>query len=176
MSNHQGKTKKIVPLYQIDIGKVSFRFWSHTKRRGSCIEWQGRCDKDGYGRFSIFHGTYVAHRIAYFLYYGVDPGDNLVLHRCDNSRCVNPRHLFLGDQKANVDDMDSKGRRGKTYQKGESSGKSVLSEADVLTIRKSDKSTAQLARDYLVSPACIDHARRNLTWKHLPYEARNNKR
>lgn len=160
--------RKVLPLPQIDVGKVSLRFWLHTRHVGSCIEWQGQCDSDGYGKFSIFHGSYRAHRVAYFLYYGVDPGDNLVLHRCDNPRCVNPRHLILGNQQMNIHDMDAKGRRGKVYLKGERSGRAILSESEVLQIRRSDKTTAQLAKEYGVSTACIDRARRGLNWKHLP--------
>jgi hypothetical protein len=163
------RVKKIVPLSEIDKGKVAFRFWLHTQRNGACVEWQGRCDSDGYGKFSIYHGSYRAHRVAYFLYYGVDPGDNLVLHRCDNPRCVNPRHLLLGDQKHNIADMDERGRRGKVYLKGERSGRAVLSEADVLAIRLSNKSTAELSRFYGVSRGCIDHARRGRNWRHLSH-------
>ena len=162
------RKRKIVPMLNIDVGKVSLRFWLRTTRIGSCIEWQGRCDQEGYGKFSIFHGSYRAHRVAYFLFYGIDPGEEFVLHRCDNPRCVNPRHLFLGNQQANIRDMDRKGRRGKVYLKGERSGRAVLSENDVFTIRTSSKTTAQLAREYGVSVACVDHARRGLNWKHLP--------
>ncbi len=162
------KLRKIAPLPEIDVGKVSFRFWRHTKKVHSCIEWQGHCDHEKYGKFSIFHGSYRAHRVAYFLFYGVDPGEQEVLHRCDNPRCVNPRHLFLGNQQTNIRDMDAKGRRGKVHLKGERSGRALLCEKDVLRIRASTKSTAQLARDYGVSAGCIDHAKRGLNWKHLP--------
>lgn len=53
-----------------------------------------------------------AHRSAYLQFVGEIPEGAWVLHRCDNRKCVNPDHLFLGDSKANIADMDGKQRRG----------------------------------------------------------------
>lgn len=41
---------------------------------------------------------------------GSIPAGLKVLHRCDNTACINPSHLFVGTQRDNVDDMVSKGR------------------------------------------------------------------
>jgi hypothetical protein len=90
-----------------------------------------------------------------------------VLHHCDNPKCVNPRHLFLGTQKDNVRDMDSKNRDNRPKLKGERSGRSILTEQNVKYIRKSKKSTSQLARDLGVSRGCIQHARAGLNWRHI---------
>lgn len=158
---------KILPLKDIDVGKVSFRFWRKTKQVGQCLEWQAGCDSEGYGKFSIFHRSLRSHRVAYFLYYGIDPGDRLVRQRCDNPKCVNPTHLAVGTQKSNIADMDSRGRRTNVYLKGERSGRAILSEADVLAIRASTKSNAELACEYSVSKGCIAHARNGTNWKHL---------
>lgn len=158
---------KKIKLKDIDLGPVSFRFWTRTKRCGGCIEWQGACDSEGYGKFSIFHSGFRAHRVAYYLFHGVDPGQELVRHRCDNTRCVNPRHLLLGSQQENIADMDTRGRRGKVFLKGERSGRAVLTAKDVRKIRKSESSHAELARQYGVSRGCIQHVRNRLNWKHI---------
>ena len=46
--------------------------------------------------------AYLATRLAYWFAYGKDPGKLNVLHHCDNMRCINPKHLYLGTQQDNV--------------------------------------------------------------------------
>lgn len=53
---------------------------------------------------------FLAHRIAYAIYHNADPGDMMVCHRCDNVKCCNPKHLFLGTDSDNQVDSMSKGR------------------------------------------------------------------
>ena len=52
----------------------------------------------------------AAHRAAWILYKGEIPAGIFVCHTCDNRRCCNPAHLFLGTQKDNLQDMKRKGR------------------------------------------------------------------
>lgn len=161
------RLKKMPELEDIDVGRVSFRFWQKVQKRGSCFLWLGGADTEGYGKFTINHRSFRAHRVAYFLFYGIDPGDHLVLHRCDTPACVGPRHLFLGDQSDNIRDMDAKGRRGENHQSGERSGRAILSEEEVLRIRQSDESDGIWATRLGVSRGCINHARKGINWRHL---------
>jgi hypothetical protein len=74
-----------------------------------CFEWIACLDGRGYGTFWTNRGC-GAHRIAFELYCGPIPSGLWVLHHCDNRKCVNPSHLFLGTQFDNMRDMVRKGR------------------------------------------------------------------
>jgi len=76
-----------------------------------CWNWTASLTNDGYGQFGI-NGTSGrrAHRISYQYFYDVDPGRFDVCHECDNPKCVNPNHLWLGTMQDNVTDMINKGR------------------------------------------------------------------
>lgn len=91
---------------------TELRFLSKVKKMESgCHEWQSTLSRGGYGKF-WFQGSQVpAHRMAYKLFVGGIEG-KFVLHKCDNRRCVNTEHLFLGNCQDNISDMDMKGRRG----------------------------------------------------------------
>src|SRR5690242_13637610 len=88
------------------------RFWSRVTKTDTCWLWTGFITKDGYGRFRGNDGRKtLAHRYSWELHVGPIPdGRVLVLHTCDNPPCVNPSHLFLGDDAANCFDRDTKWR------------------------------------------------------------------
>jgi len=74
-----------------------------------CWEWRGYI-LGGYG-ISWHNGkTHKAHRASYEKYKGDIPDGLLVCHSCDNPRCINPDHLWLGTQSDNMKDAVSKGR------------------------------------------------------------------
>lgn len=82
-----------------------------------CWLWTGNAlsKRGGYGVFTNRPSGIVmkrAHRLSWELYKNVTlTGDQHVLHKCDNPLCVNPDHLFIGDQATNMEDKSFKGRQ-----------------------------------------------------------------
>lgn len=75
-----------------------------------CWNWVKASFKGGYGRISISGKICAAHRVSYTLSHGEIGEDLCVLHKCDNPRCINPDHLFVGTQMENMLDKCKKGR------------------------------------------------------------------
>jgi hypothetical protein len=86
------------------------RFWSKVDKTGDCWIWKASLTHSGYGQFYHQGGPVRAHRLSYEMEYGPIPNGMYVLHSCDTPACVNPKHLSVGTQKDNLEDMKSKGR------------------------------------------------------------------
>jgi hypothetical protein len=93
----------------------SARFWLRVDIRpgDECWEWLGRVNNMGYGRFITYQGNretkHYAHRYALRSIGRLDES-LVVLHACDNPKCVNPAHLSQGTQADNMRDALAKGR------------------------------------------------------------------
>lgn len=90
--------------------------------------------------------------------------DQHILHHCDNTRCVELKHLFLGDQQLNNADRDAKERQAR----GERVTVGKLVATQVLAIRADPRSCRAIAEDYGVASMTISTIKRRTTWKHLP--------
>lgn len=75
-----------------------------------CIEHHGKPRPNGYVRITVNYKSWYAHRYAWFLAHGEIPHGMDVCHKCDNRRCHNVEHLFLGTRKDNMQDAKQKGR------------------------------------------------------------------
>jgi hypothetical protein len=150
------------------------RFWQYVQRAGAneCWEWTRRCAP--YGQISLGGSRgaerLYSHRASWLIHYGAIPDGKHVLHKCDNGRCVNPRHLFLGTQADNNRDRDRKGRgvkppvlRGKDHPRQARK----LTDAQVLEIRRSTEPTRILTARYGMSRSGINFIRAGTRWQHL---------
>lgn len=139
--------------------------------RTGCWNWTGSFRKDGYGKLLVgskldgSRRTVTASRASYETFVGKIPPGMVVCHKCDNPRCVNPDHLFVGTWKDNFDDMVRKGRR--KQARGSRIASSKLTEADVRRIRQSGKTPQELADRYGVNVATVRKILSGASWKHV---------
>lgn len=99
-----------------------------------CWEWQAAMMQSGYGKISIRRSVHTgAHRASYTVFNGEIPDGMVICHKCDNKKCINPDHLFIGTYLDNSKDAQSKGRvrcaphpSYNTYKKGCRCGECML--------------------------------------------------
>lgn len=149
-----------------------------------CWEWQGNRTPKGYGMFySAAAKTKVrAHRFSFEFFKSPIPAGLFVCHSCDNPKCVNPGHLWLGSAADNMADAVVKGRIScadrpggnpqalSEHQIGEANPRAVLGEADVLAIRDSLKQGAtsrNLAVKFGVHYRTIRAVAIRRSWAHI---------
>lgn len=95
-------------------GNMTKRIMARVKvnEQTDCWEWQGYKCKKGYGRITISSGKYVlVHRYMYEHCVGKIPDGLFVCHSCDNPKCCNPEHLWVGTDSDNQQDSIEKGRK-----------------------------------------------------------------
>src|ERR1700744_1081828 len=113
-----------------------------------CWQWTGLIDFYGYGVVVIKGKENRAHRISYQLHKGMNNGAHVIMHLCDNKRCINPEHLREGTQQENIDDMMQKRRN--------RSGKKLNPEMVAEIKRRIGKeSNKALAKEFGVDPTSI---------------------
>ncbi len=154
------------------------RFYSKFQcgAKDECWSWKGSYNRNGRPVLSRKRlGKWLAHRVSYGTYFKVDPGDLLVLHKCDVMSCVNPAHLFLGTNLDNTRDMMNKGRRFSRnglelpWQRGDGNHLAKLNESDVKTILRlvEVNTRKEIASMFGVTASNIACIIRGKSWGHI---------
>jgi hypothetical protein len=115
----------------------------------------------------------TAHRVAFAIHAGIDPLDNLVLHNCDNSLCINPEHLRLGTHDDNMADMVARERY--CPHPGQKNGNAKISDMQaehIVSLLASHR--AQEIVEIVGEPVTLSLVRSiayGRTWRHLTTRA-----
>lgn len=161
---------------------VRERFWPKVDCSGDCWVWTAGTNVAGYGRLCVSGRAQLAHRVSYVLHKGVQPGELLVCHHCDNPPCVNPAHLFLGTNRDNGQDMSRKGRAADS--RGEASAVAKLTAAQVDEMRerrREGETAASIGMRFGVSKGYVYNVVTGRRWPtpdpvHLPTRRLNHER
>jgi hypothetical protein len=142
------------------------RFWSKVvKEENGCWEFYGTQIKGGYCLFRLGKKMVLAHRFSYAIHH-IDMIDELdVLHICDNSVCINPSHLYQGDDIMNVMDRSIRNRTATN----ERNGNCKLLDSDVAKIRElfnyAGLSKRELSNSFMVDYKTISNIVNNKSRK-----------
>lgn len=139
-------------------GTIEERFWAKVEKLGDddCWNWIGSSRPAGYGVISKNGKQTSATHVSLEINGTVIPSGLWVLHKCDNPRCVNPKHLYVGTPKQNSKDAVLRNRFNRK-----------LTPEQALEIKKSSKEAVVLAREYGVSDGLIYAIRNGRKWANV---------
>lgn len=139
-----------------------------------CWLWEGAIDTKGYGQIRTKERLWQAHRFSLFIEMGDKFKHNLcVLHICDNSYCVNPKHLRQGTHQDNMRDCQQKGRNRvpRINNRGEKHFNHILTQNQVIQIRERYSpriyTIAMLAEEFKVSYSTISKIVQRKQWVYI---------
>lgn len=133
-----------------------------------CWDWKGVAHHSGYCHMNYDGKSMSINRISWELNFGEIPNGLFVLHKCDNRRCSNPDHLFLGSSKDNHKDMMNKGRQNIPF--GENHKNSKLTSDNVKKIKELLQlgvTMSRISKDFKISMGSINAIKHRRTWKHV---------
>lgn len=148
------------------------RFWTKVDRSegpDACWVWTKSCQPSGYGQTWIDGKVVTAHRAAWIFVNGLISSGMLVCHTCDNRKCCNPSHLFLGTYSDNNRDMFRKGRGVNPPQHfGENAARpiSIDTYQQVLDMLSS-RSARAIARTLQIGKTTVLRIKKGKHWRQL---------
>lgn len=160
----KGRLRRFIDGHQEHNKDATPRLWAKVAKSDGCWLWTASKNSKGYGQFKYKGKMTGSHRVAWILTNGEIPEGLCVLHKCDTPACCNPRHLFLGTQCDNMQDMYDKKRKN---NEGVRNGRSKLTENMVLAIRQDPRPRNIVGLEYGMSPNQISAIVLKRCWTHV---------
>lgn len=149
-----------------------------------CWNWASPNSLVGRGRgyISVHGRPMLHHRAVWTLLVGPIPQGALLCHHCDNPRCANPAHLYVGDHASNMADMRARGRhwtkqnpekaravgqrsgKANTWAKGSGNPKAKLTPTQVEQVKSAAGSSYQIAAMFGVNASTVQRIKRGDAW------------
>lgn len=141
------------------------RFYSKVEQTSGCHNWMAGLDTYGYGQFWLAGRNRVAPHVAWEIAERSRTPATMLLHTCDNRRCVRLDHLYEGDAQQNAMDCNQRNRR----PRGDHSPRSKLTSEQVIEIKAllGRVSQENLGRRFSISQTAISSIRTGRTWAHV---------
>lgn len=144
-------------------------YHNSVKTVSSCWIWRPNIKNNEYARVSFYGKRISAHRLSFLAFNGPIPSGLVVMHTCDNPKCVNPAHLIVGTYGDNAKDAYDKGRKLPPLNPmpGEKHPMAKLTEVEVFEIKNmlaNKVSISDLARKYGVSLTTICDIKNGRSW------------
>lgn len=144
-------------------------FLSRIKKTDYCWNWEGTLNWLGYGMAWNGEKWEKAHRYSFKLFKQEIPVNKLVLHSCNNKKCVNPNHLRIGTHKDNFNDSLKAG----TAAVCQNNSQAKLTKEQVLKIKEMyvpwKFGCLKLARMFNVSRRNITRIVSGEAWRYVNY-------
>jgi len=149
-------------------GTVAFNFFDSFTKENDCWVWNRGTNGDGYGYLYDTKNKkhFRSHVFIYQLINGPYDSNLVICHTCDNRKCVNPDHLFLGTKAENNADRAKKGRN--RDQNGTKNNQNKLTDQQVIEIFKMrGKFQKDIAKQYGITQTMVSSIKLGKAWKHL---------
>jgi transposase len=146
---------------------IKQRIESHIISRENCWITNHKIDVNGRPRISVDGKSYILARVVYKLYKGDFPNNLFVCHTCDNPLCINPEHLYIGDNAEKGHNTKKRNRQAK----GSTIGSAKLNETQVLKVKQllveGKLSLRQIGQMFGVSATTISLINNGKSWTHV---------
>ncbi len=155
------------------------RFKKYYTEGPDCWEWTGCLDNKNatipYGTFSFRGKNVGAHIISYLIANGSVPTGLDIAHKCANSLCVNPEHLWARTREQNMANETTRKRLSES-KKG-NRNRAVLSDTQIRKIKETIRDEPTVTNPELVvrfqlpvGPAAVARIRKGQTGVHIAVE------